>query len=91
MLRRPGHVFSRDILFATVWGSDSDTEVGVVDRTISNLRAQVDHGFEKKLIPRYAESVSPCASNDVRVVDRPPHADLLWGRPSRLQFLQSSW
>jgi len=50
MLRRPGQVFSREQLFAAVWGADSDAEVGIVDRTISNLRAKVDQTAEKKLI-----------------------------------------
>ncbi|HMD01542.1 MAG TPA: response regulator transcription factor, partial [Candidatus Baltobacteraceae bacterium] len=50
LLRRPGQVFSREQLFGTVWGNESDAEVGIVDRTISNLRAKVDHGFETKLV-----------------------------------------
>jgi len=50
LLRHPGHVFSREHLFAAVWGAESDAEVGIVDRTISNLRAKVDQSFEKKLI-----------------------------------------
>lgn len=50
MLRHPGQVFTRQALFESVWGLDSDAEEGIVDRTISNLRAKVDQGFEKKLI-----------------------------------------
>ena len=50
LLRHPGQVFTRQALFEAVWGLDSDVEEGIVDRTISNLRAKVDHGFEKKLI-----------------------------------------
>jgi len=50
MLRHPGRVFSREHLFTAVWGADSDADIGVVDRTISNLRARVDQSFEKKLI-----------------------------------------
>jgi two-component system copper resistance phosphate regulon response regulator CusR len=50
MLLRPGQVLSRDQLFAAVWGSESDAEIGIVDRTISNLRAKIDQAFEKKLI-----------------------------------------
>jgi len=50
LLRRPGQVFSRKALFEAVWGLDSDAEEGIVDRTISNLRAKVDQGYEKKLI-----------------------------------------
>lgn len=50
LLRRPGQVWSREQLFSTVWGTESEAEVGIVDRTISNLRAKVDQGFEKKLI-----------------------------------------
>ena len=50
LLRHPGQVFTRRALFEAVWGLDSDAEEGIVDRTISNLRAKVDHGSEKKLI-----------------------------------------
>jgi DNA-binding response OmpR family regulator len=50
LLRHPGRVLSRETLFDTIWGPDSDADVGIVDRTISNLRAKVDQGFEKKLI-----------------------------------------
>jgi DNA-binding response OmpR family regulator len=50
MLRHPGQVFTRDQLFDAVWGPDSEAERGIVDRTISNLRAKVDHDFTKKLI-----------------------------------------
>ncbi|HVN70180.1 MAG TPA: response regulator transcription factor [Candidatus Binatia bacterium] len=50
LMRSPGQVFSREHLLAAVWGTDSDAELGIVDRTISNLRAKVDHGFETKLI-----------------------------------------
>lgn len=50
LLRHPGQVFTRQALFEAVWGLDSDAEEGIVDRTISNLRAKVDHGSEKKLI-----------------------------------------
>ena len=50
LLRHPGQVFTRQALFETVWGLDSDAEGSIVDRTISNLRAKVDQGFEKKLI-----------------------------------------
>jgi DNA-binding response OmpR family regulator len=50
MLRHPGQVFTREQLFDAVWGPDSEAERGIVDRTISNLRAKVDHEFAKKLI-----------------------------------------
>ena len=50
LLRHPGHVFTRDQLFDTVWGVESEAERGIVDRTISNLRAKIDQGFEPKLI-----------------------------------------
>ena len=50
MMRRPRQVFSREQLFDAVWGANSDAEVGIVDRTISNLRAKVDHDYAKKLI-----------------------------------------
>ena len=50
MLRHPGQVFSRRALFETVWGLDSDADEGIVDRTISNVRAKIDQNFEKKLI-----------------------------------------
>ena len=50
MLRHPGQVFTREQLFEAVWGPDSDVDPGIVDRTISNVRAKVDHDFELKLI-----------------------------------------
>lgn len=50
MLRHPGQVFTRDQIFDAVWGADSDAERGIVDRTISNVRAKVDQGHEIKLI-----------------------------------------
>jgi len=50
LMRHPGQVFTRDQLFSTVWGDNSDAEVGIVDRTISNIRAKVDQTFDKKLI-----------------------------------------
>jgi len=50
MLRHPGQVFTRDQLFDSVWGPESDADSGIVDRTISNVRAKVDHDFELKLI-----------------------------------------
>jgi len=50
MLRHPGQVFTRDQLFDAVWGPQSVADSGIVDRTISNLRAKVDHDFALKLI-----------------------------------------
>lgn len=50
LLRHPGQVWSREQLFAAVWGPESDNEIAIVDRTISNVRAKVDQEFEKKLI-----------------------------------------
>ena len=50
MLRHPGQVFPRQALFEAVWGLDSDAEEGIVDRTISNLRAKIDQAFERRLI-----------------------------------------
>ena len=50
LLRHPGQVFTRRALFEAIWGLDSDAEEAIVDRTMSNLRAKVDQGFDKKLI-----------------------------------------
>jgi DNA-binding response OmpR family regulator len=50
LLRHPGRVSSRESLFESIWGTDSGADMGIVDRTISNLRSKVDQGFEKKLI-----------------------------------------
>jgi len=50
LLRRPGHVFTREQLFSAVWGADSDVDLGIVDRTISNIRAKVDQRFDNKVI-----------------------------------------
>ncbi len=50
MLRHPGQVFTREQLFDAVWGPESDADSGIVDRTISNVRAKVDQDFGVKLI-----------------------------------------
>jgi two-component system copper resistance phosphate regulon response regulator CusR len=50
LLQHSGRVLSRDSIFDRVWGPESDADAGIVDRTISNLRAKVDQGFDKKLI-----------------------------------------
>ncbi|MDQ2908680.1 MAG: response regulator transcription factor [Candidatus Eremiobacteraeota bacterium] len=50
LLRSPSRVFTRDELFASIWGDDRDAEYGSVGRTISYLRAKVDRGFDLPLI-----------------------------------------
>ena len=50
LLHSQSRVFTREELFATIWGDDRDAELGSVDRTISYLRSKVDRGFDSPLI-----------------------------------------
>ena len=50
LVHSPGRVFTREELFASIWGDERDAELGSVDRTISYLRAKVDRNFHSPLI-----------------------------------------
>ena len=50
LIREPNRVFTRDQLFDTIWGDQSDAGIGSVERTISYLRAKIDRDFWPHLI-----------------------------------------
>lgn len=50
LIQRPGQVFTRSILLATVWGGTSDVYANVVDLHVSHLRRKLDRDGEPSLI-----------------------------------------
>jgi len=50
LAKRPGQVFTRSVLLATVWGGTSDVYANVVDLYISHLRKKLDRGGEPSRI-----------------------------------------
>jgi two-component system OmpR family response regulator len=50
LAKRPGQVFTRSMLLATVWGGTSDVYANVVDLYVSHLRKKLDRAGEPSLI-----------------------------------------
>jgi DNA-binding response OmpR family regulator len=50
LIQRPGQVFTRSLLLATVWGGTSDVYANVVDLHVSHLRKKLDRAGEPSLI-----------------------------------------
>jgi two-component system, OmpR family, response regulator len=50
LAKRPGRVFTRSMLLATVWGGTSDVYANVVDLYVSHLRKKLDRAGEPSLI-----------------------------------------
>ena len=50
LIQRPGQVFTRSLLLATVWGGTSDVYTNVVDLHVSHLRKKLDRAGEPSLI-----------------------------------------
>ena len=50
LMHAPSRVFTREELFASIWGDERDAELGSVDRTISYLRSKVDRNFNSPII-----------------------------------------
>jgi DNA-binding response OmpR family regulator len=50
LAKRPGQVFTRSTLLATVWGGTSDVYANVVDLYVSHLRKKLDREGEPSLI-----------------------------------------
>jgi two-component system OmpR family response regulator len=50
LAKRPGQVFTRSTLLATVWGGTSDVYANVVDLYVSHLRKKLDRDGEPSLI-----------------------------------------
>lgn len=50
LLQRPGQVFTRPVLLATVWGGTTDVYANVVDLYVSYLRKKLDHDGEPSRI-----------------------------------------
>lgn len=50
LIQRPGQVFTRSTLLATVWGGTSEVYTNVVDLHVSHLRKKLDRDDEPSLI-----------------------------------------
>jgi DNA-binding response OmpR family regulator len=50
LAKRPGQVFTRSMLLATVWGGTSEVYTNVVDLYVSHLRKKLDRGDEPSRI-----------------------------------------
>jgi DNA-binding response OmpR family regulator len=50
LIQRPGQVFTRSLLLATVWGGTSDVYANVVDLHVSHLRKKLDRPGKPSLI-----------------------------------------
>jgi DNA-binding response OmpR family regulator len=50
LANRPGQVFTRSTLLATIWGGTSDVYANVVDLYVSHLRKKLDRAGEPSLI-----------------------------------------
>jgi len=50
LLKRQGHVLTREELLSEVWGFDFAGQTNLVDVYIRYLRQKIDHGFAVKLI-----------------------------------------
>ena len=50
LIQRPGQVFTRSLLLATVWGGTSEVYTNVVDLHVSHLRKKLDRPGEPSLI-----------------------------------------